>query len=92
MDIASRTKSTPPSKKPRRRSCRCTAIAASTAGVVFADNLIVTPAATDDDTVAVMAGRWTDRVEGAVLGRIANMGLTVVRVDGLNRPALAAGA
>ena len=27
--------------------------------------------------------------EGAVLGRIGNMGLTVVRVDGLNRPALA---
>jgi S1-C subfamily serine protease len=29
--------------------------------------------------------------EGAVLGRIANMGLSVIRVDGLGRPALAAG-
>ena len=57
------------------------------AGIVVADNLIATPAATDDDTVAVLTGDQTS--EGAVLGRIANMGLTVVRVDGLNRPALA---
>ena len=60
-----------------------------TAGIVIADNLIATPAATDDDTVAVLTGE-SQTVEGAVLGRIANMGLTVVRVDGLNRPALVA--
>jgi len=58
------------------------------AGVVIANNLIVTPATTDDDTVAVHTGDGTT-VEGAVLGRIGHMGLTVVRVDGLNRPALA---
>jgi S1-C subfamily serine protease len=60
------------------------------AGVVIADNLIVTPAATHDDTVAVSIGDST--VEGAVLGRIAHMGLTVVRVDNLSRPALEAAA
>ncbi len=60
-----------------------------TAGVVFADNLILTPAATDDDKVAVNRGDGQP-LEGVVLGRIANMGLTVVRVDGLERPALAA--
>jgi len=60
------------------------------AGVVVAENLVITPAVTDDDTVAVLAGETT--VEGAVLGRIGNMGLTVVRVDGLNRPALPAAA
>jgi hypothetical protein len=59
-----------------------------TAGIVIADNLIATPAATDDDTVAVLTGA-DQTAEGAVLGRIGNMGLTVVRVDGLNRPALA---
>jgi S1-C subfamily serine protease len=58
-----------------------------TAGLVIADNLIVTPAATDDDKVAVLTGD-NQTVEGPVLGRIGNMGLTVVRVDGLNRPAL----
>ena len=58
-----------------------------TAGVVVADNLIVTPAATDDDNVAVLTGDLASN--GVVLGRIGNMGLTVVRVDGLNRPALA---
>jgi S1-C subfamily serine protease len=58
-----------------------------TAGIVIADNLIATPAATDDDTVAVLTGD-DQTAEGAVLGRIGNMGLTVVRVDGLNRPAL----
>jgi len=57
-----------------------------TAGLVIADNLIVTPAATDDDKVAVLTGDHA--AEGVVLGRIGNMGLTVVRVDGLNRPAL----
>ena len=57
------------------------------AGLVIADNLIATPAATNDDTVAVLIGD-NQTAEGAVLGRIASMGLTVVRVDGLNRPAL----
>ena len=58
------------------------------AGVVIADGIIVTPAATGDDTIAVLADGQTH--EGAVLGRIANAGLTVVRVEGLNRPALTA--
>lgn len=68
-----------------------------TAGLVIADNLIATPAATDDDTVAVLTadpstplGAGNETVEGAVLGRIGNLGLTIVRVEGLNRPALAA--
>ena len=60
-----------------------------TAGLVIADNLIVTPAATDDDKVAVLTAD-DQTAEGVVLGRIGNMGLTVVRVDGLNRPALVA--
>ena len=58
------------------------------AGIIVADNLIATPAATDDDTVAVLTGD-SQTAGGAVLGRIANMGLTVVRVEGLNRAALA---
>ena len=62
-----------------------------TAGVVIGDNLIATPAATDDDKVAVLIG-GNQTAEGAVLGRLGNMGLTIVRVDGLNRPALAAAA
>jgi S1-C subfamily serine protease len=62
-----------------------------TAGVVVGDNLIATPAATDDDKVAVMTGDG-QTAEGVVLGRIGNMHLTVVRVDGLNRPALKAAA
>src|SRR5688572_1323112 len=68
-----------------------------TAGLVVADNLIITPASTDDDGVAVLTGDNPSTslgagqtAEGVVLGRIGNMGLTVVRVDGLNRPALAA--
>src|SRR3954470_11648226 len=61
-----------------------------TAGVVIAENLLATPAATDDDTVAVLVGEAT--VEGTVLGRAANMGLTIVRVENLNRPALKAAA
>lgn len=60
------------------------------AGVVIADNLIVTPAATDDDQVAVLLAGDSQPVEGVVLGRAANMGLTIVRVEGLKRPALAA--
>ena len=58
------------------------------AGVVIADNLVVTTAATDEDKTAIFADGQTH--EGAVLGRIANLGLTVIRVDGLNRPPLAA--
>ena len=58
------------------------------AGVVIGDNLIVTPASTDEDTVAVLASGQTH--EGAVLGRTAHAGLTVVRVEGLNRTALSA--
>ncbi len=58
------------------------------AGVVIGDNLILTTAAVDDDTVAVSIGETT--VEGAVLGRIGHMGLTVVRVANMDRPALAA--
>jgi len=61
------------------------------AGVVVAENLVITPAATDDDEVAVLIGE-SQSAEGAVLGRIGNMGLTVIRVDGLNRPALQAAA
>lgn len=62
-----------------------------TAGVVVADGLIATPAATDEDTVSVHAGDG-HTVEGAVLGRIGHLGLIVVRVADLNRPALAAAA
>src|SRR6476661_8464734 len=51
------------------------------AGVVIADGLLVTPAATNDDTIAVFADGQT--YEGAVLGRIGNAGLTVVRAAGL---------
>ena len=61
-----------------------------TAGVVIADNVIVTPAHTDEDKVAVLAG-GSQPVEGVVLGRAANLGLTVVRVEGLSRRPLAAG-
>lgn len=61
------------------------------AGVVFADNHILTPAAIDDDKVAVHTGEG-HTVEGVVLGRVGNMGLTVVRVDGLGRPTLKAAA
>lgn len=56
------------------------------AGVVVAENLIVTPATTDQDTIAVLSQGQTR--EGAVLGRIGHLGLTVVRVDGLGIPAL----
>jgi S1-C subfamily serine protease len=57
-----------------------------TAGVVIGENLVATPAKTDQDTLAVLADGQT--FEGAVLGRAANFGMTVVRVEGLNRPAL----
>jgi S1-C subfamily serine protease len=58
------------------------------AGVVIANDLIVTPASTDDDKIAVLAGGQTH--EGVVLGRTGNAGLTVIRVAGLDRAALAA--
>ena len=60
------------------------------AGIVFADNLIVTPANVDDDKVAVRVGNG-QAVEGVVLGRIGHMGLTVLRADGLGVPPLVAG-
>ena len=60
-----------------------------TAGVVIADNLIVTAATTREDTVSVLAGD-SQPTEGAVLGRAANLGLTIVRVDHLNRAPLTA--
>ena len=52
------------------------------AGVVVAENLVLTPAAVDDDKVAVRSGSG-QTAEGVVLGRIGHMGLTVLRVDGL---------
>ena len=60
------------------------------AGVVFAAGHILTPAATDDDRVTVHADGQS--LEGVVLGRAANTGLAVVRVEGLALPALAAAA
>lgn len=59
------------------------------AGLVFAENLIITTAHVDDGPVAVHAGNGAV-VEGVVLGRIAHMGLTIVRVEGLGlRPVIA---
>ena len=52
------------------------------AGLVVAENLIITPANVDEDTVAVRLGNG-QAAEGSVLGRIGHMHLTVVRVDGL---------
>ena len=60
------------------------------AGIVFADNLIVTPARVDDGQVAVHAGNGRV-VEGAVLGRVGHMGLTIIRVDGLGLRPVTAG-
>ena len=51
-------------------------------GLVVTENIVVTPAAVDDDKVAVRAGNG-QAMEGVVLGRIGHMGLTVLRVDGL---------
>ena len=60
------------------------------AGIVVADNIVLTTASPDDDKVAVRAGNG-NTAEGAVLGRIGHMRLTVVRVDGLGlRPLTAA--
>jgi S1-C subfamily serine protease len=61
------------------------------AGVVFSENHILTPAAVEEDQVAVHTGEG-HTVEGVVLGRVGNMGLTVVRVEGLGRPSLKAAA
>ena len=52
------------------------------AGLVVADNIILTPAAVDDDKVPVRTVNG-QAVEGVVLGRVGHMGLTVVRADGL---------
>ena len=60
------------------------------AGVVVAENLIVTPAISDDETVGVRTGGG-QTAEGRVLGRIDNMGLTVVGAEGLGLLPLAAG-
>ena len=59
------------------------------AGLVVADNIILTPAAVDDEKVPVRTVNG-QAVEGVVLGRVGHMGLTVVRVDGLGlRPLIA---
>jgi S1-C subfamily serine protease len=60
------------------------------AGIVFAENLIITPARVDDDKVGVHSGNGKV-VEGVVLSRIGHMGLTVIRVDGLGLRPVAAG-
>ena len=60
------------------------------AGVVVAENLIVTPAASEDETIGVRTGGG-QTAEGRVLGRIDRMGLTVVRAEGLGLLPLAAG-
>lgn len=52
------------------------------AGLVVAENTVLTTAAIDEDKAAVRAGNG-QTAEGAVLGRIGHMGLTVVRVEGL---------
>ena len=52
------------------------------AGLVVAENTVLTTAAIDDDKAAIRAGNG-QTAEGAVLGRVGHMGLTVVRVDGL---------
>jgi len=60
------------------------------AGVVIADGVIATPATTNEDTMAVMVDGQT--LEGAVQGRTPGAALTILRVDQLKRPALAAAA
>jgi serine protease DegQ len=60
------------------------------AGLVFADNLVLTPARVEDGAAAVRAGNG-QAVEAVVLGRIAHMGLSVLRVDGLGLRPLTAG-
>ena len=46
------------------------------AGLVVAENTVLTTAAIDDDKAAIRAGNG-QTAEGAVLGRIGHMGLTV---------------
>jgi S1-C subfamily serine protease len=52
------------------------------AGLVVAENIVLTPAAVPDDAIAIRSGDG-HTAEGAVLGRVGHMGLSVVRVDGL---------
>lgn len=52
------------------------------AGLVVAENIVVTPAHVDDDTIAIGTGTG-QTIDGAVLGRIGHMGLSVLRADGL---------
>jgi S1-C subfamily serine protease len=52
------------------------------AGLVVAENIVVTPAHVDDGKTAVRAGAG-QTTEGVVLGRIGHMGLSVLRVEGL---------
>jgi serine protease DegQ len=61
------------------------------AGVVFADGLILTPATTDDERVTIHAGDAAP-VEAVALGRVSNMGLTIVYAEGLGRRPLPAAA
>ena len=58
------------------------------AGIVVAENTVLTTAAIDDDKAGVRAGNG-QTAEGAVLGRIGHMGLTVLRVEGLGLRPLA---
>ena len=60
------------------------------AGIVVAEDTVLTTATADEDKVAVRAGNG-QTAEGAVLGRVGHMGLTVVRVEGLGLRPLAAG-
>jgi S1-C subfamily serine protease len=60
------------------------------AGVVIAENTVLTTAAVDDGKAAVRAANG-QTAEGAVHGRISHMGLTVVRVEGLGLRPLAPG-
>jgi S1-C subfamily serine protease len=52
------------------------------AGLVVADNLVITPAHVDEDKIAVRLGNG-QTAEGVALGRVGHMNLSVVRVDGL---------
>ena len=52
------------------------------AGLVVAENTVLTTAAIDEDQAAIRAGNG-QTADGAVLGRVGHMGLTVLRVEGL---------
>jgi S1-C subfamily serine protease len=52
------------------------------AGLVVAENLVLTPAGIEDDKAAVRSSGG-QTAEAAVLGRIGHMGLTVLRADSL---------